>query len=102
MQEEAEQVVERMQSYRDRRERKQDVREGVYLAPGGSLTLFESHAWGMLELKSQMTRNERTSPSKMPSPVVAQLGSTFHTWSLAILSNCSRSETSLGRIADWS
>ena len=40
-----------------------------------------------------------TSPSKMPSPVVAQLGSTFHTWSFAILSNCRRSETSFGRIA---
>lgn len=46
MQEEAEQVVERMQSYRDRRGRGEDVGEGVYLAPGGSLTLLESHAWG--------------------------------------------------------
>jgi len=44
-------------------------------------------------------RSKRTNPSKIPSPVVAQLGSTFHTWSLAILSNCRRSETSFGRIA---
>jgi hypothetical protein len=57
--------------------------KGLYFEPGGSLTLLESHA----------------NPSKIPSPVVAQLGSTFHTWSLAILSNCRRSETSFGRMA---
>lgn len=38
-------------------------------------------------------------PSKMPSPVVAQLGSTFQVWSLAIRCRSSMSETSLGRIA---
>lgn len=49
----------------------------------GSLTLLLSHA----------------RPSKMPSPVVAQLGSTFHVWSLAIRCRSSMSETSLGLIA---
>lgn len=60
-------VVERMQSYKNGsgigvggENAKPSV---VYLEPGGSLTLLESHA----------------NPSKMPSPVVAQLGSTFHT-----------------------
>nr|POF11644.1 hypothetical protein CFP56_44482 [Quercus suber] len=50
---------------------------------GGSLTLLLSHA----------------RPSKIPSPVVAQLGSTFQTWFLATRSSSSMSETSLGRIA---
>lgn len=49
----------------------------------GSLTLLLSHA----------------SPSKMPSPVVAQLGSTFQTWFLAIRSSSIMSETSFGDIA---
>lgn len=35
----------------------------------------------------------------MPSPVVAQLGSTFQTWSFATFSSWSLSETSLGRMA---
>lgn len=35
----------------------------------------------------------------LPSPLVAQLGSTFQTWSLAILSRSRAWATSLGRIA---
>lgn len=35
----------------------------------------------------------------MPSPVVAQLGSTFHVWSLATTARLRASETSFGRIA---
>jgi hypothetical protein len=35
----------------------------------------------------------------LPSPLVAQLGSTFHTWSLAILSRSRAWATSFGRIA---
>lgn len=49
----------------------------------GSLTLLLSHA----------------RPSKMPSPVVAQLGSTFQVWSFAIRCRSNASETSFGRIA---
>jgi hypothetical protein len=73
----------------------------AYLLPAGSLTLFESHAWCSVSsvLDLVWLQLGRTSPSKMPSPVVAQLGSTFHTWSLAIFSNCRRSETSFGRMA---
>jgi hypothetical protein len=71
---------------------------GAYF--GGSLTLFESHAWWVLGSKNGCERYmEHTRPSKIPSPVVAQLGSTFHTWSFAIFSSWSLSETSLGRIA---
>lgn len=36
----------------------------------------------------------------LPSPLVAQLGSTFQTWSLAILSRSSAWATSLGRMAE--
>lgn len=38
-------------------------------------------------------------PSKMPSPVVAQLGSTFQMWFFAITLRLSASETSFGRMA---
>ena len=38
-------------------------------------------------------------PSKMPSPVVAQLGSTFQMWFLAMTFRLRASETSLGRMA---
>jgi hypothetical protein len=73
----------------------------AYLPPAGSLTLLESHAWCSVSgaLDQTWLQLKRTSPSKMPSPVVAQLGSTFHTWSLAIFSSCRRSETSFGRMA---
>ena len=80
-------VCARMQSYTAEEERgyrgEGSVAIRLYLPPCGSLTLLLSHA----------------RPSKMPSPVVAQLGSTFQTWSLAILSSCSLSETSFGRMA---
>jgi hypothetical protein len=51
------------------------------------------------EISLNTEGSARTRPSKMPSPVVAQLGSTFHTWSFAIFSSWSLSETSLGRMA---
>lgn len=58
--------------------------------------------WGGVSGTCRMEKREEvlTRPSKMPSPVVAQLGSTFQTWSLAILSNCRPSDTSFGRMAD--
>lgn len=37
--------------------------------------------------------------ASIPSPLVAQLGSTFHTWSLAILSRSRACATSFGRMA---
>lgn len=58
-----------------------EVGEGHYLA-AGTLTLFESHACRQLVRINKSKRHAgalRTSPSKMPSPVVAQLGSTFQT-----------------------
>lgn len=45
MQEEAEQVEERMQSYNNQSVwERNDAGQIVYLAPGGSFTLLESHA----------------------------------------------------------
>jgi hypothetical protein len=38
-------------------------------------------------------------PSKMPSPVVAQLGSTFQMWFFAMTLRLRASETSFGRMA---
>lgn len=88
----------RMQSYKA----KQVSRVSMpYLLPCGSLTLLLSHACGLISDLSSFSKSSdiHTSPSKIPSPVVAQLGSTFHTWSFAIFSSCSLSETSLGRMA---
>jgi len=72
---------------------------GGYLV-GGTLTLFESHACIALVVEGLLEENGvRTRPSKMPSPVVAQLGSTFQTWSFAMLLSFSFSDTSFGRMA---
>ena len=53
---------------------------------GGSLTLLLSH----------------DKPSKIPSPVTAQLGSTFQIWPFALRLSSSLSDTSCGRIASMS
>jgi hypothetical protein len=67
----------------------------------GIVTLVDSHDYAL----SVIVRHRYvvsiilTNPSKMPSPEVAQLGSTFHRCSFATFSSCSLSETSLGLIA---
>ena len=69
-----------------------------FAAGGGDLTLFESHAWVMLVFNYVRVKRRCTSPSRSPSPVVAQLGTTNQILSFSV-DSLRASVTSCGFIA---